>query len=60
MLDTMYEKDGDIKCPDCGSEERNETDAEPITILGKKSVIYHYNCLKCGMIYYVRKQEKED
>jgi DNA-directed RNA polymerase subunit RPC12/RpoP len=60
MIEAIYDDDENIVCPDCGSPERNETDAEPITILGKKSVIYHFNCLKCGRIYYVRKQEKED
>jgi DNA-directed RNA polymerase subunit RPC12/RpoP len=58
-MDELIFADDEIKCPDCGSEERNETDVEPITIQGKKSVIYHFNCLKCGRIYYVR-ENKED
>jgi DNA-directed RNA polymerase subunit RPC12/RpoP len=57
-MDELIFNDSKIVCPDCGSDERNETDVEPITINGKKSRIYHYNCLKCGRIYYVR--EKED
>jgi DNA-directed RNA polymerase subunit RPC12/RpoP len=59
-MDELIFNDSEIVCPDCGSEERNETDVEPITINGKKSFIYHYNCLKCGRIFYVRKSEKED
>jgi uncharacterized Zn finger protein len=59
-MDELIFNDEEIVCPECGSPEKNETDIETITIQGKKSYVFHFNCTICGKIWYVRKSTKED